>query len=125
MKTVKVEYQASCDECICELVAYNSGLQMAHWLADTSSNEHKTLGELYDSMISLTDQFAEVYMGKYGLIKPQGKPISMLGDKPASEGCEIVYKLEAELNPEDDADLLNITADMHTALYKAKYLLKE
>lgn len=113
-------------ECISYLVAYNGSLHIAHWLADTKLNTHKALGDLYESMVDLTDEFAEVYMGKYGLIEfPKDCCIEDITEEPATEGIELVSKIEGELNPKEDSDLLNITADMMIALNKAKYLLKE
>ena len=52
------------DDTIARLVAYNGSLQIAHWRADTITNEHKALGDLYDTMVEKTDDFAEVFMGK-------------------------------------------------------------
>lgn len=114
------------DELIHKLVAYNGGLQIAHWMADTVTNEHKALGELYDSMIALTDDFAEVYMGKYGVMAfvPNIK-IEDLGKSPCAKGCDLVYQICENFDEEEDSDLLNILADMKIALNKAKYLLKE
>jgi DNA-binding ferritin-like protein len=36
-----------------------------HWSTDSYS-KHKALAKYYDSIIDLTDTFAESYMGKYG-----------------------------------------------------------
>lgn len=110
-----------------ELNAYTASLRLAHWKANTVTNEHKTLGDLYDTMSDLVDSFAETYMGRYGSetfdIPP--KPIIDISDAPVAEGCEIVEGLIAELKAGQDDDLINIAADMQGALNKARYLLKE
>lgn len=120
---IETSIEESCDELIAELVSYNASLQIAHWMADTITNEHRTLGELYDSMVGLTDKFVEMYMGKYGVIEFKKSELEKL-DKPASIGCEVVDELCAQFG-EDDEELLNVLYDMHATLYKAKYLLKE
>ena len=113
------------DECLHELVAYNGSLQIAHWRADTITNEHKTLGDLYDTMIGLTDSLAETFMGKYGVIDfVSDIVIEDISEKPVAKGLEIIDDLYSYMTDKDD-DLLNIIADMEIALNKAKYLLKE
>lgn len=116
----------SVTECIARLVAYNGSLQIAHWMADTVTNEHKALGELYDSMVDLVDSFAEVYMGKSGVITfPKDGMITDIREAPCAEGLELVADLQGYFKAGADDDLLNILADMQSALNKAKYLLKE
>lgn len=113
-------------DCLSRLVAYNGSLQIAHWKADTVTNEHKALGDLYDSMVELVDDFAEVYMGKYGVVSfPKDAMIEDITEEPASEGLEIVKDAQGKFKVGEDDDLLNILADMSSALNKAKYLLKE
>lgn len=113
-------------ECIAHLVSYNGSLQMAHWLADTVTNEHKALGDLYESMVDLVDSFAEVYMGKHGVVSfPDDTEIEDITDAPASKGLEVVDRLQSYFQEGVDSDLLNILADMQAAMHKAQYLLKE
>jgi hypothetical protein len=114
------------EECIPQLVAYNGSLQIAHWRANTVTNEHKTLGDLYEQMVGFADEFAEVYMGKYGVVGfPSDAVIRDLGKKPITEGLNIVNSAQKYFDAGKDDDLLNILADIKIALNKAKYLLKE
>lgn len=110
-------------ECICSLVAYNASLLLAHWRADTVTNEHKALGDLYEKMSDLVDDFAEVTMGKYGLVDTCSGKITTLKN-PAAEGLEIVEEAQGEFTVGQDDDVLNILADMSAALNKTAYLLK-
>lgn len=111
-------------ECIGNLVAYVSSLQFNHWKANTVTNEHKALGDLYSALQGLTDEFAEAYMGKYGVFTmPKGLSLSII-EGPCKKGLELVEELKEETDAECD-DLLNIIADMKHALHKAAYLLKE
>jgi hypothetical protein len=122
--TKKLMGEDASTQCIPKLVAYNGSLQIAHWMADTKSNEHKTLGDLYDSMIELTDKFSEVYMGKFGVITfPDDCNVEDITKAPIAVGLDIVSEGQKEYKKEED--LMNILADMESALNKAKYLLKE
>ena len=51
--------------------------EMAHraHLKTTSYAQHVALGEFYDEVVDLADEFAEVFQGTYGIIKdvPYGK----------------------------------------------------
>jgi hypothetical protein len=108
------------------IIAYNGGLQVAHWLANTINNEHKALGDLYEAMVGLVDILAESYMGKNGVISfVKGTKIADVSGSPCAIGLKLVDELESCLYMEEDAELLNITADMRNALNKACYLLKE
>jgi len=114
-------------DAIGELNAYTASLRIAHWKANTVTNEHKALGDLYDSISDLVDSFAETYMGHYGsekIIIP-AKPIIDVSGSPVRRGCEIVDYIRSELKMGEEDDLLNIVADMQGALNKARYLLKE
>jgi len=118
--------QSHVSTCIAELIAYVGSLHIAHFLADTKTNEHKTLGDLYESMNDLTDEFSEVYMGAYGMVTfPDDAVISDVTDAPVGEGLELVSKLQTYFVPGTDDDLLNILADMASTLHKSAYLLKE
>lgn len=112
-----------CSELICDLVAYNASLNIAHWRADTKSNEHNALGSLYDALVGETDKFAEIYMGKYGVVSFSTCELTDIKDAPA-EGLKIVEELQSHFKAGEDDDLLNSLADMSAALNKAAYLLK-
>ena len=111
-----------------ELLGWNDNLKVAHWQADTVTNAHKALGDLYDAIAGFTDDLAETAMGKVGsrdfapamvAITPSVDHASLLSD-----GLEVLAECRAELTPGVDDDLLNILADMSAAINKAKYLLK-
>lgn len=122
----KKEKEGTVGECLFDLVAYNGSLQVAHWKANTITNEHKALGDLYDSMVGLTDTFAEAYMGKYGVVEMiPSCPLMDVTSSPVADGEKIVEDLQEYFKAGEDDDLLNILADMMGTLHKAKYLLKE
>jgi len=108
-------------------LGFVSSLRVAHWNANTSTNEHKALGELYGSMDDLIDDYAEISLGKSG----QKVSASEFNSYPTGDngaliqaGSDIVAGERSRLKQGNDDDLLNILADMDTALNKARYLLK-
>jgi hypothetical protein len=122
----KAEYEVNPNQCIAHMVSYVGGLRFAHWQANTVTNEHKALGDLYDALSDLIDTFTEVFIGKYGMVKfIKGVELVNVSVKPCAKGLTIVESLQKNFDAGDDDDLLNIIADMSTALNKAKYLLKE
>ena len=68
----KVDTKDELEEKMCELVERvfltRNLLHFAH-LSTKSFAAHKALGEMYDSIIEHVDNIAEVYMGKFGLLK--------------------------------------------------------
>jgi len=108
-------------------LGFDSSLRVAHWNANTATNEHKAIGELYSSMSDLIDDYAEICLGKHG-----GKVTAPEFTKAPTDdnaamiqaGSDCVAKERATLKQGVDDDLLNILADMDTALNKARYLLK-
>ena len=116
-------------EHITSLIAFNANLQLAHWQADTVTNEHRTLGDLYDRMTELTDDLAEVCLGKDGNRDfPPGEVIQLTVNAKLpillGAGLSLLKDMRAELTAGDDDDLLNIIAEMSSAINKSRYLLK-
>lgn len=96
-----------------------------HWTTDNNS-KHMALAAYYDSIVDLTDTFAESYMGKYGKftsfpsVYHQPKdPIRYL------ESLQSFVK-EARQDLPQDSELQNIIdeiADLiNTTTYKLKFL---
>lgn len=113
---------------ITDLVGFNAQLQIAHWQADSITNTHRALGDLYERMIDFTDDFAEVALGKDGDRAIASAMIGVISNVSSSDllirGFDILEAIRAELEAGEDDDLLNIVADMSAALNKAKYLLR-
>lgn len=119
---------------ILNLVQFNTNLQIAHWQAPTKTNEHSALGELYEKMLSLTDEFVETYFGTVG-----NRELSVDNEEGESEieivqgiepallvqgGLSVIDELKKDL-PEGSDDLANILADMRGALNKTAYKLQD
>lgn len=113
---------------ILSLVAFNANLQLAHWQADTMVNTHRVLGDLYDDLTGLTDELAEVTMGKSGDRTFPVETILLTPDAPLKDlfaaGGQLLDQCRGLLKAGTDDDALNLLADMSGKLNRAKYLLK-
>ena len=96
-----------------------------HWTTDSYA-KHKALAKYYDSIIELTDAFAESYMGKYG--KFTSFPSVYHQPKDPIRYMESLQKFveEARQDLPQDSELQNIIdeiADLiNTTTYKLKFL---
>ena len=113
---------------ILSLVGFNANVQLAHWQADTKTNTHEALGKLYEGMVALTDDLAEISLGKNGNREFQIHQIVLTPNTDLSGliqlGLSILEDIRAELKVGIDDDLLNIVADMSAIINKTKYLLE-
>lgn len=108
------------------LACLPANLQLAHWAADTVTNAHKALGELYSSISELVDDFAEAYAGKTGSLPTRNQECEVClvatDEELFDTGMSVIEECREKVGGDDD--LLNILADMEGAYSKARYLLK-
>lgn len=108
------------------LLGFAVQIHVFHWLT-TSFAQHKALGDLYDGIHDLTDNFMEVYMGKYGR-NIGTNTASMITYNSANVSDSIsafesfLIGLSNELDP-TDTDLLNIRDEMLSLVHTTQYLL--
>ena len=108
------------------LLGFTVQIHVFHWLT-TSFAQHKALGDLYDGIHDLTDNFMEVYMGKYGR-NIGTNTASMITYNSANVSDSIsafesfLIGLSNELDP-TDTDLLNIRDEMLSLVHTTQYLL--
>ena len=104
-------------------------VKLYHWNT-TSFSRHKGSDELVGSIIEISDQFMEIYMGKYGRpnkssSKATSFTIKTLTDKDATEYLRTCIKtldtLSQQLSPKD-TDLLNIRDELLGKLNQTLYL---
>lgn len=89
--------------------------------------KHSALNEFYDSIIELTDKFAEAYQGRHGLIGPitlmsakkTGNIVEFLQDSLAD-----VEKMRYEVCEKTDTPIQNIIDEIVGLYLKAIYKLK-
>lgn len=96
-----------------------------HWATDSFA-EHMALGEYYEEIIELVDDYAEAYMGKYNQLKtfPQDFHVSENPVEYLTTVKDFVEKSRQHLP--DDTELMNIVdeiADLiNSTLYKLRFL---
>jgi Family of unknown function (DUF5856) len=117
--------QDSCPTFVAEAFALRTAIHFAH-LSSKSYSEHVALGDFYDALLTLTDKYAEVFMGLEGqvpaakwpaVMPPTGTPISML-----EEFLEDIAEEEDE--DSDRQSLLNILAEMEELTAQTLYKLR-
>lgn len=101
-------------------------IHVFHWLT-TSYAQHQALGELYDGIHDLTDNFMEVYMGKYG--RSVGVSAGSVISYKTSNANEVIVAFETFLISltneiqSTDTDLMNIRDEMLALVHKTQYIL--
>ncbi len=106
----------------------SSSLKLYHWKTSLYPR-HVSSGTLFDSVILTTDNFMEVYFGKYG----KGKISSVDCSAELYDDREIVQFLREavmflndivknDLVKSTDTDLLNIRDDLVASINKTLYL---
>ena len=91
VKTDMATFSASVDKVspVTEFVMANlnclTNTRLMHWDADTYA-VHVTLGEFYDELADLLDEFTEQYQGKYGKLMGRDKaaPFMVVGAPPVA-----------------------------------------
>lgn len=103
-------------------------IKLYHWMTKSYSR-HKSTDELYTSLLSLTDKFVEIYIGKYGRPELDDKflkiKLNKIDDKQfivyLDNIIDFMIKINNKLN-KNDVDLLSIRDDIVSLLNQAKYL---
>lgn len=108
------------------LLGFVVQIHVFHWLT-TSFAQHKALGDLYDGIHDFTDNFMEVYMGKYGRNIGTNTASMITYNSANVNDCISAFEsfligLTNELDP-TDTDLLNIRDEMLALVHTTQYLL--
>lgn len=116
----------SCPQFIVQCLAVRTSAHLLH-LSTKSYAHHVALGDFYDTLIDLTDKYAEVYMGLNGQVTSWPSPTSLGTHNPVSlleDFLELVQEEQAE-DTESEA-LKNILAELEEltaqSLYKLRFL---
>lgn len=114
---------------ITPLLTLQNTLRIHHWQTKSYA-EHKALGNAYEGLDPLVDQFVEVYFGKYGNINAKDSfKLTLENYKPGAckemidEYVKYLENMENSLK-ETDSELLNIRDEMLAVLQQTKYLLR-
>lgn len=112
-------------EFVATLLHSSSVTHFMHW-STNSFAKHMALGEYYDQIIELADQYAEAYMGRYEQLK--NFPDEFHSAKEPVKYLESMKEFVEEARKElpQDTELQNIIdeiADLiNTTLYKLRFL---
>lgn len=112
-------------EFVATLLHSSTVTHFMHWSTDSYA-KHQALGEYYDQIIDLTDQFAEAYMGKYEQLK--NFPSEFHDGKDPVKYLESIKSFvgEAREHLPQDSELQNLVdeiADLiNSTLYKLRFL---
>jgi len=103
--------------------------QIFHWQT-TSFSQHKSFGNIYESLDENIDIFIETYMGKYGRVISASKfnlEMSNYSDlnflNATNSYIEFLINLTNMLDTARDTDLLNTRDEILGSLNRLKYLL--
>lgn len=111
-----------------QLLGFRDNLHVAHWQAPRKTNEHATLGELYEAILGGIDELTELAISKdgelsfpeatIGIINRATQPDLLIG------GMTLLAEIRATLTAGVDDDSLNILADISAAIRRAAYKLE-
>jgi len=112
------------------MLEFQNQIKIYHWQTNSFS-QHKSFGELYDSLSDTIDEFVETFMGKYGRVIAKDKFYMELSNLKDSDYNQIIDSfilflsndLQNALDQQKDTDLLNIRDEIVGSLNKTKYLL--
>lgn len=113
----------SCPEFIAESLALGTAARLLH-LTSRSYAQHVALGDFYDGLSDLIDQYAEVYIGLAGPVRsfpsvkpPSGEAVDLLDDYLGS--------IKEELSEDDDSEALkNILTEIEALTARTLYKLR-
>lgn len=118
----------SCEKFLGTLFLARDVAHSAH-LNTRSYAKHKALGKFYPEIIDLTDKFAEMYQGKYGLIGPV---VLMSADKSNNvlefleRQVEQIMKTRYDVVDRECTPLQNVIDEIvglyYATIYKLKFL---
>lgn len=107
------------------LLHSSTNAHFMHW-STNSASDHSALGEYYERVIELVDNFAEAYMGRYEQIKEfpsdwhvEREPV------PYFEKMKLFIEESRKMLPQDTElqNLIDEIADLiNSTLFKLKYL---
>lgn len=109
------------------LLQFQNQVKILHWQTKSYA-QHQAFGMLYDEISDLTDEIAEVYMGKYGRVTTNGgihtvNTNDVKLDAFLSAIEDQLLSFNGKLDPNRDSDILNLRDELLGKLNKVRYLL--
>jgi hypothetical protein len=113
---------------IADVQHFSNALKFFHWQTKIYA-KHIALGELFDDITDLVDEFTETAMGKYGRIDVEGLSYDFVNISDKNVITAIDDMIEKSINLTDvmdarkDTDLLNLRDELMGKCNRTKYLL--
>ena len=113
---------------IFDIQHFTNALKFFHWQTKIYA-KHIALGELFDDVTELVDEFTETAMGKYGRIDVEGLSYDFVNISDKNVITAIDDMIETAINLTDildarkDTDLLNLRDELMGKCNRIKYLL--
>ncbi len=116
----------SCQSFIVQCLAVRTAAHLMH-LSSKSYAQHVALSDFYDGLLTLTDKYAEVYMGLGSQITSWPAPASTERHDPITLLEDFLELVQAEFADDSDSQALtNILAELEEltaqSLYKLRFL---
>ena len=116
------------DKIVQYLLTLLNQLKMFHWQTNSFA-AHKALGNAYDDLNDLIDDFVEILIGKYGRDVLNSCIINIRREEEIdletslNDIIRFLIEVGNSLNKELDTDLINLKDEMLAVVNKTKYLL--
>lgn len=116
------------DKIVQHLLTLVNQIKMFHWQTNSFA-AHKALGNAYDDLNDLVDDFVEILIGKYGRDVLNSCTINIRRQEELdletslNDIIRFLIEVGASLNPDLDTDLINIKDEMLGIVNRTKYLL--
>lgn len=111
-----------------QLLGFRDNVHVAHWQAPRKTNEHATLGELYDAILGKIDELTELAISKDGDLEFPSVNIGIVNRAEYGEllasGLALLDDIRATFTPGKDDDSMNILADISAAIRRTGYKLE-
>lgn len=111
-----------------QLLGFRDNVHVAHWQAPRRTNEHATLGELYEAITGRIDALTEIAIARDGLTDFPADAITITNRADYAEllkaGLALLADIRATFTTGNDDDALNIIADIAADIREAGYKLE-
>ena len=111
-----------------QLLGFRDNVHVAHWQAPRKTNEHATLGELYDAILGQVDELTELAIARDGDTDFPAVNIGIVNRAPYLEllgsGLALLAEIRGTFTTGADDDALNIIADLAAAIRRAAYKME-
>lgn len=100
--------------------------KMYHWQTRSASN-HKTIGDLYNTIIGISDEMIEVSMGRYGRPRMPSRALVRVRNMTKKSMLKALKDAQKRLDtleiPPGAPDLVALRDELVAAVSKALYLM--